>query len=212
MIRVLIADDHPIVRKGLRQIVAGQPDLTVAAECGDGDEALRLVETVPLDVAVLDIGMPRMSGLEVLSRVRGHYPKLPVLILSGYPESELAMRVIKAGAAGYLNKEMAPEELVAAIRRVAAGRRYVSPKVAELLAGSLAAGDSPPHAALSDREYQVLLAIASGRTVTEIAADMALSVKTVSTYRTRVLEKMDMRNNAELMHYAIHKGLTAKQS
>ena len=121
MIRVLIADDHPIVRKGLRQIVAGQPDLTVAAECGDGDEALRLVQTVPLDVAVLDVGMPGMSGLEVLSRLRANYSNLPVLILSAYPESELAMRVIKAGAAGYLNKEMAPEELVAAIRRVAAG-------------------------------------------------------------------------------------------
>jgi DNA-binding NarL/FixJ family response regulator len=211
MIRVLIADDHPIVRKGLRQIVAGQPDLTVAAECGDGDEALRLVQTVPLDVAVLDIGMPGMSGLEVLSRLRANYSNLPVLILSAYPESELAMRVIKAGAAGYLNKEMAPEELVAAIRRVAAGRRYVSPEVAELLAGSLAAGDAPPHASLSGREYQVLLAIASGRTVTEIAVDMDLSVKTVSTYRTRLLEKMDMRNNAELMHYAIHKGLTGNR-
>ena len=210
MIRVLIADDHPIVRRGLMQIVAGQSDLAVAAECGDGEEALRLVETRPLDVAVLDIGMPGLSGLEVLTRLRARHPNLPVLILSGYPESELAVRVLKAGAAGYLNKEMAPEELVAAIRRVAAGRRYVSPAVAELLAGSVAGAGEPPHAALSDREYAVLLAIASGRTVTEIAHDMNLSVKTVSTYRTRVLEKMSMRNNAELMRYVVHQGLSAK--
>ena len=209
MIRVLIADDHPIVRKGLMQIVASQPDLAVTAECGDGNEALRLVETRPLDVAVLDIGMPGISGLEVLSRLRSQYPKLPVLILSGYPESELAVRVLKAGAAGYLNKEMAPEELVTAIRRVAAGRRYVSPETAEMLAESLAGGEEQPHTALSDREYQVLLAIASGRTVGEIAADMNLSVKTVSTYRTRVMEKMNMRNNAELMHYVIRHGLIA---
>ncbi|MGD1073262.1 MAG: response regulator transcription factor [Bryobacteraceae bacterium] len=210
MIRVLIADDHPIVRRGLIQIVASQPDLQVTAECGDGNEALRLVETRSLDVAVLDIGMPGISGLELLSRLRSQHPRLPVLILSAYPESELAVRVLKAGAAGYLNKEMAPEELVAAIRRVAAGRRYVSPETAEMLADSVAGGDEQPHAALSDREYQVLLEIASGRTVGEIAADMNLSVKTVSTYRTRVLEKMNMRNNAELMHYVIQKGLTGK--
>src|ERR1700688_544961 len=132
MIRVLIADDHPIVRKGLMQMVASQPDMTVAAECGDGREALRLVQTQPLDVAVLDIGMPGMSGLEVLSQLRTQHPHLPVLILSAHPESELAVRTLKAGAAGYLNKEMAPEELVAAIRRVATGRRYVSPNTVHL--------------------------------------------------------------------------------
>jgi two-component system invasion response regulator UvrY len=211
MIRVLIADDHPIVRRGLMQVVASQTDMAVTAECGDGSEALRLVESQPLDVVVLDISMPGISGLEVLSQLRTRHPQLPVLILSAHPESELAVRTLKAGAAGYLNKETAPEELVSAIRRVAAGRRYVSGDVAEMLADSIAGADERPHTALSDREYQVLLAIASGKTVTEIASEMRLSVKTVSTYRARVVEKMNLRNNAELMHYVMRHGLTGER-
>jgi DNA-binding NarL/FixJ family response regulator len=209
MIRVIIADDHPIVRRGLKQIVSSQPDMTVAAECGDGHSALQIAQTQPLDVAVIDISMPGMSGLDVLSQLRTHHPKLPVLILSGYAENELAVRALKAGAAGYLNKETAPEELIAAIRRVVSGRRYLSPDVAELLADSVAGAHEKPHASLSDREYDVLLAIAAGKTVTEIAEEWKLSVKTVSTYRTRIIEKMNLRNNAELMHYAIRNGLTS---
>ena len=210
MTRVLIADDHPIVRKGLRELVAGEPDMTVAAEAGDGLEVLRLLETGQYDVVILDIGMPGISGLEVLGRIVPLYPSLPVLVLSGYPETELAVRTIRAGAAGYLNKEMAPEELVAAIRRVITGRRYVSPVVAELLAGFVGDVVESPHLLLSDREYQVMMLLSAGRTVSEIAAEIQLSVKTVSTYRSRVLDKMNLKNNAELMLYAIRNNLVAR--
>jgi two-component system invasion response regulator UvrY len=210
VIRVLIADDHPIVRRGLMQIVAGQPDICVAGETGEAREALRLLGAEPFDAVVLDVSMPGMSGLEALSQIRSLHPQLPVLILSAHPESELAVRALKAGAAGYLNKDLAPEELVGAIRHIASGRRYVSAAVAEILAESLASPRGDPHDALSDREYQVLLLIASGKTVSEIALEMSLSVKTVSTYRTRILEKMHMENNAELMRYAIQAGLAAR--
>jgi two-component system invasion response regulator UvrY len=210
VIRVLIADDHPIVRKGLLQIVVGESDICVAAETGDAREALKLLGSEPFDAVILDISMPGMSGLEALSQIRSRHPKLPVLILSTHPESELAVRAVKAGAAGYLNKDLAPEELVGAIRHIASGRRYVSASVAEILAESLASPRSDPHDALTDREYEVLVLIAAGKSVSEIAREMALSVKTVSTYRTRILEKMRMRNNAELMRYAIQAGLAAK--
>jgi two-component system invasion response regulator UvrY len=207
MIRVLIADDHPIVRRGLRQIVADQPDMTVVADTGDGREALQLADSNPLDVIVLDMSMPGLSGLEVLNQLKRRHPRLPVLVLSAHPEGELAMRLLKAGAAGYLNKEIAPEELAGAIRRVAGGKKYVSPALAELLADSLQKGEDPPEASLSDREYQVLRLIASGKTVSEIADEIALSVKTISTYRARILEKMNMRTNAELVRYAIRNRL-----
>lgn len=207
MIRVLIADDHPIVRKGLRELVAGEPDMAVAAESGNGLEVVRLIETEPFDVVLLDISMPGMSGLEILQRIR---PNLPILVLSGFPETELAVRTLRAGASGYLNKEMAPEELVAAIRLVNGGRKYVSPAVAELLASSVSRGGATPHDLLSDREYQVMVLLAKGRTVSEIAAEISLSVKTISTYRARVLEKMDLRNNAELMLYAIRNNLAPR--
>jgi DNA-binding NarL/FixJ family response regulator len=210
IIRVLIADDHPIVRKGLRQIVSNEADMTVSAETGDAREALLQANVLPLDVVVLDMTMPEMSGFEALSQFRALKPDLPVLVLSAHPESEMAVRVLKAGAFGYLNKELAPEELVNAIRRVASGRKYVSVAVAEMLADSLRGDNRPPHAALSDREYQVMLAIAGGKTVSGIADEMSLSVKTVSTYRTRVLEKMNMSNNAELMRYTIGLGLTGR--
>jgi two-component system invasion response regulator UvrY len=207
MIRVLIADDHPIVLRGLRQIVAGEPDMTVVADSGDGREVLQLADTLGLDVLVLDINMPGLSGLEVLAELRRRHPRLPVLVLSVHPEGELAMRVLKAGASGYLNKEIAPEELTGAIRHVAGGKKYVSATLGELLANSLEKGSDPPHSSLSDREYQVMRLIASGRTVSEIAGQIALSVKTVSTYRTRILEKMGLRTNAELTHYAVRNHL-----
>jgi DNA-binding NarL/FixJ family response regulator len=210
MIRVLIADDHPIVRKGLTELVAGEPDMTVTAESGNGLEVLRLIETERFDVVLLDISMPGMSGLEILQKIRPEHPNLPILVLSGFPETELAMRTLKAGASGYLNKEMAPEELVAAIRLVHSGRKYVSPAVAELLANSVNRASETPHDSLSDREYQVMLLLAAGKTVSEIASEISLSVKTVSTYRARILEKMDLKNNAELMLYAIRNNLAAR--
>lgn len=210
MIRVLIADDHPIVRKGLRELVAAQPDMTVTAESGNGLEVLHLVESEPFDVVLLDISMPGMSGLEILQKIRPEHPNLPILVLSGFPETELAMRTLRAGASGYLNKEMAPEELVAAIRLVQSGRKYVSPVVAELLANSVSRGRETPHDSLSDREYQVMLLLAAGKTVSEIASELSLSVKTVSTYRARILEKIDLKNNAEVMLYAIRNNLAAK--
>lgn len=202
MVRVLIADDHPIVRRGLKQIVADQPDMTVA-EAGDGPEALRLADKGKFDVVLLDINMPGISGLDVLSQIRSRQPNLPVLVLSAHSEAEFAVRILKAGASGYLNKELAPEELVKAIRRVIGGKKYVSPAVAELLADSIGKDEDEPHASLSDREYQVMLLIAAGKTVSEIAEEIALSVKTVSTYRSRILEKMNLKNNAELMRYVI---------
>jgi two-component system invasion response regulator UvrY len=202
MVRVLIADDHPIVRKGLRQIVADQPDMSVT-EAGDGPEALRLVDQGQFDVVLLDLNMPGISGLEVLSRIRARQPRIPVLVLSGHPEEEFAVRILKAGASGYLNKELAPEELVKAIRRVISGRKYVGSTVAELLADSVGKNEEELHASLSDREFQVMLLIGAGKTVSEIADQIGLSVKTVSTYRARVLEKMNLKNNAELMRYVI---------
>ncbi len=207
MIRVLIADDHPIVRNGLRQILTESPDIVVAAEAANGQEALRLIGTQAFDVILLDVTMPVLGGLEVLTQVKAQYPKLPVLMLSGLAENELAVRVLRAGGAGFLNKELAPEELIGAIRHVAGGRKYISPAVAELLAESLEKGSEPPHASLSSREYQVMCFIAAGKTVTEIADLAGISVKTVSTYRTRILEKMKLRNNAELMVYAVRNGL-----
>ncbi len=172
-------------------------------EAGDGPEALRLLDNGDFDVVLLDINMPGISGLDVLSQIRARQPRLPVLVLSAHPEAEFAVRILKAGASGYMNKELAPEELVKAIRRVIGGRKYVSPAVAELLAESVGKDEDDPHASLSDREFQVMLLIAAGKTVSEIADEIALSVKTVSTYRARILEKMNLKNNAELMRYVI---------
>jgi two-component system, NarL family, invasion response regulator UvrY len=202
MIRVLITDDHPIVRRGLRQIVADEADMTVT-EAATGSEALGLIDTADFNLVLLDLSMPGISGLEVLSQIRTRRPELPVLVLSAHPEAEFAVRIIKAGASGYLNKHLAPEELVTAIRRVLTGRRYIGPAVAELIADSIGKGDAAPHASLSDREFQVMLLIAAGKTVSEIADELLLSVKTVSTYRARILEKMNLKNNAELMRYVV---------
>jgi DNA-binding NarL/FixJ family response regulator len=210
MIRVLIADDHTIVREGLKQIMYDTGDMTVTAEAATGQEAFDMILREECDVAVLDIAMPGKSGLEVLKELRHHKLKLPVLVLSMYPEDQYAVRVLKAGADGYLTKESAPQDLITAIRRLYAGKKYISPMLAEKLALSLESDSSrQSHELLSDREYQVLCRIASGKTVKDIADELSLSVKTVSTYRARILEKMSMKNNAELTYYAIHNNLVS---
>ncbi len=204
MIRLLVADDHEIVRRGLRQIVAEAHDLTVAGEAATADEVLVRVGERSWDAVILDLSLPGGNGLDLLAEVKRRRPDLPVLILTVHSEEQYAVRALRAGAAGYLTKESAPEQLVEAVRKVVRGGKYVSPAVAERLAYNLGRDpDRPPHETLSDREYQVLRMVASGQTVSEIAEALSLSVKTVSTYRTRILEKMGMKTNAELTHYAI---------
>ena len=204
-IRILIADDHAIVREGLKQILADTKDMVVAGDAENGNDAIKLARRGDSDVLLLDISMPDKSGIEVLKQVKKESPKLAVLMLSMHREDQYAIRSLKAGAAGYLNKQSAPAELVDAIRQVASGRKYISPALAQELANQV--GDenreTPPHETLSDREYQTLVMIASGKTVSDIAAELTLSVKTISMYRSRLLQKMKMRHNAELTHYAI---------
>ena len=208
MIKVLITDDHAVVRKGLKQIIDETPGMLAADEAASGNEALEKIRKNDYDVVLLDIAMPGKGGLDTLKELKLERPGLPVLILTIYPEEQYAVRVLKAGAVGYLTKESAPEELVIAIKKVAEGGRYISPSLAEKLAFNIGADtDIAPHERLSDREYQVMCMIASGKTVSEIADEMSLSVKTISTYRTRILEKMGMKNNAEMTHYAIKKEL-----
>ena len=208
MIRILIADDHAIVRRGLKQIVSEQADMIVASEAENAREVLDLVRTQEWDVVVLDINMPGRNGLEVLKELKRENPKLTVLILSIHPEDQYGVRVLKAGASGYLTKDSAPDELVLAIRKVHRGGKYISASLAETLVYELVAQtDRPRHETLSDREYQVMTMIASGKTVGEIGEELSLSVKTISTYRTRVLGKMNMRTNAELTQYAIQNQL-----
>lgn len=204
MIRILIADDHAIVRAGLKQIVAETSDMIVADEASSGHEALNKVWKNDYDVVVLDITMPGINGLDVLKQLKSQMPELPVLVLSIHPEEQYAVRVLKAGASGYLTKESASDELIMAIRKVSIGRKYVTASLAEKLAFDLETDvEKPLHETLSDREYQVMCMIASGKTVNEIAEELFLSVKTVSTYRSRILEKMKMKSNAELTYYAI---------
>ncbi len=208
MIRVLVADDHAIVRKGLVQIIADTMDIEVAAEASNADEVFQFVRSDKFDVVVLDLNLGDTSGLEVLKNIKAEYPDLPILMLSVYPENQFAVRTLRAGASGYLNKDSAPEQLVSAIRRVSQNKRYVSPAVAEELLFHLDSdNEGPLHELLSDREFQVMRLIASGNTVSEIAETLSLSVKTISTYRSRVLEKMNMKSNAELTHYAIKNDL-----
>jgi two-component system invasion response regulator UvrY len=208
MIKVLIADDHPIVRQGLRQILSEIPDMVVAGEAVNGQEALDQVGAGGWDVLVLDITMPDRSGLDILKELKHQQPHLPVLVLSIHAEEQFAVRLLKAGASGYLTKENAPDELVKAIRKVVGGGKYVSQTLAESLAFSLdVASDRPLHETLSDREFQVMQLMASGKTLTEIAEELSLSAKTVSTYRTRLLEKMNLKTNAEIVRYALENGL-----
>jgi DNA-binding NarL/FixJ family response regulator len=208
MIKVCVVDDHVVVREGLKRIISENPGMAVTAEAGDGNEALKVIQDQPFDVVLLDITMPNKNGMDVLKELRARSPRLPVLVLSMHAEEHYAVRVLRAGAAGYLTKESAPEKLVQAIRRVVGGGKYVSPAVAERLVYQLdAQASKPAHESLSDREYQVMCMIGSGKTVTEIAAELDLSVKTVSTYRVRILEKLNMKNNAEVTRYAIREGL-----
>ena len=206
--RILIADDHAVFRRGLKDILADEFPTATFGEAGNTAETIAQLRKQDWDVLVLDISMPGRSGLDALTESRHIQPNLPVLVLSMHPEDQYAVRALKAGAAGYLTKERAPEELVGAIRKALAGGRYVSSSLAERLALRLGTGDErPPHETLSDREYQVMCMIASGRTATQIAAELSLSVKTVSTYRARVMQKMGMRTNAELTRYAIENNL-----
>lgn len=208
MIRILIADDHRIVREGLKQILADTSDMAVVAEANNGQDVLDALGKQSLDVVMLDISMPGRSGLDILKQLRTGYPKLPVLILSMYSEEQYAMRALRAGASGYLTKDSAPEELIEAIRKIFSGKKYVSASLAEKLAVYLEEGQNKPlHQTLSDREYQVMCMIASGKAVKEIASELNLSVKTISTYRSRILEKMRMKSNASLTHYAIQNQL-----
>ncbi len=205
MIRILIADDHAVVRAGLRQFIAGHSDLTVIAEAANGAEVMEHVRNLEIDVVVLDISMPGRSGIDILTSLRQAYPKLPVLILSGFAEEQYAINLLRAGASGYVNKEAAATQLVTAIRTVVQGRKYISPALAQLLADGLSTKhtDQPIHGTLSRREFQIFCKLAQGEAVTQIAEELFLSVKTVSTYRTRILAKMSMKSNADLTYYAI---------
>ncbi len=208
MIKVLVADDHAVVRRGLRQILAETPDILVGAEAATAEEVRRSVREERFNAVVLDISLPGGSGLELLGEIRRERPELPILILTVYSEDQYAIRAIKAGAAGFLTKESAPDKLVEAVRKVAGGGRYVSAELAETLASVLAGEKGGAvHERLSDREFEILKILASGKTVSEAALELSLSVKTVSTHRTRILKKMEMRTNAELMHYAMRHGL-----
>ncbi|MGQ3051306.1 MAG: response regulator [Roseateles sp.] len=209
MIRIGIVDDHAIVRSGLRQFLSENVDLRVTGEAGNGRDALELARGGEVDVLLMDISMPGQSGVDALSAIKTRFPDLPVLILSGFPETHYATTLLRQGASGYLNKECDPEEIANAIRTVARGRRYISPAVAELLADGVAGGasDRPLHESLSERELQVFLRLAKGETVGDMAKAMFLSVKTVSTYRTRVLEKIKLETNSDLTYYALKNGL-----
>ncbi len=208
MIRILVADDHTVVREGIKQILAGQDDMIVEDEAASGQEVLQKVTQKNYDLILLDISMPGRSGLEILDDLKTLHPKIPVLILSMHPEEQYAVRTLRAGAAGYLTKASAPQELISAIQKVSRGGKYVTVSLAEKLAFELDAGaEKPRHEKLSNREYQVMLMLASGRSVREVAEELCLSAKTISTYRTRILEKMDMKKNAELTLYSVKNNL-----
>jgi two-component system, NarL family, invasion response regulator UvrY len=208
MIKVGIVDDHAVVRAGLKQFLGEQVDLRITGEAADGAGALQLARGGEVDVLVMDLAMPDQSGVDALAAIKARFPELPVLILSGYPETHYATTLLKQGASGYLNKECDPMEIAEAIRTVARGRRYITPGVAELLADQVTGdSDRPAHDALSERELQVFLHLAQGQTVGQLADSMCLSVKTVSTYRTRVLEKLKLKTNSDLTYYALKNGL-----
>lgn len=208
MMRLLIADDHPIVREGLKRIIAECSDMTVTAEAGDSNEVLEYSKTCPTDVILLDVSMPGIGFLETLHRLKINRPDIQVLVLSVHPEDHFALRALRAGAAGYLTKHHTPDELVDAIRHVYQGKKYVTPSLAEKLATELGSDSTkPPHEALSDREYEVLCRLATGEMISDIATALMLSPKTISTYRARILEKMRLTNNADLVRYALDHAL-----
>jgi DNA-binding NarL/FixJ family response regulator len=208
MIRILVADDHTIVREGLKQIFFDTRDMVVADEARNAQEAINKVEDDDYDIVLLDISLPGRSGLDVIKQIKLIKPELPVLVLSMHPEEQYAIRSLRAGASGYLTKESASQELIEAIRKVARGKKYITSSLAEKIAFEMEVDTSKPlHETLSDREYQVLCMIASGKTVKEIGAALSLSVKTISTHRSRILKKMKMKNNAQLIRYAIRQNL-----
>ncbi len=205
---ILIVDDHAIVRQGLKQILVESGEAISIKEADCGSDAIRQIRAGEWNVVVLDISLPDRNGIDILKQIKKEYPKIPVLMLSMHEESLYAIRALKAGASGYITKQSAPGELMAAIHQVARGRKYLTATLAEAMADSLGANyERPPHETLSDREYQTFSLIASGKGLTDVAEEMCLSVKTVSVYRARLLEKMKLRNNAELIHYAIKNGL-----
>ena len=208
MLKILLADDHAVVRHGVKQILAEAFTQATFGEAQNTHELLEMVRKERWDIVVLDLAMPGGSGLESLKQMKNDYPQMPVLILSMFPEDQYAVRTIRAGAAGYLNKESAPEELVQAFRKILRGGKYISASVAdELVMYARQDDDQPIHKHLSDREFHVLCLLASGKEVKEIATELSLSAKTISTYRTRLLIKMNMKTNAELTYYAIQNGL-----
>ena len=203
MTKILIVDDHPLIREGIKQILANEPDMVLAGEANSASEMMEKIKKEKYDLVLLDINLPDSNGLELIKTLKGEY-SLPVLVLSMHKEEEYAIRTLRAGAAGYIIKETAPMQLVAAIKKVAAGGRHISPSLAEKLASCIEEGvNETPHETLSDRELQILLMIGAGKTPTEIAKTLCLRIKTISTYRARILEKMRMENNSQLMHYVL---------
>lgn len=205
---IIIGDDHQVVRAGLRQIISSQPDLRVVAECRTGREVIAALKEHSCNVLLLDLSLPDMSGLDVLKHVRSHHEGVGVLVLSGYPEKQFGINVLRGGANGFISKGVDDTELLRAVRLVARGNRYVGPELADLLLSGIdGTGDQPRHGVLSEREFQIFVKLAEGKTVTEIANKLFLSVKTVSTYRSRILDKMGMKTNADITYYAIKNSL-----
>lgn len=208
MIKILIVDDHPIVRNGLKNIISDESDMKIVCESSTGQQVVDLVKKNEIDIVILDISLPDISGFEVLTRLRNLFPDLPVLMLSVMSEDLYASKTLKAGASGFINKESAPEELITAIRKIVSGGHYISPVFAERIALDIKGNlKKAPHERLSSREFQILTYIASGKAMGKIATELSLSIKTVSTYRTRILEKMNVRSNADLIKYCINEGL-----
>jgi DNA-binding NarL/FixJ family response regulator len=205
MIRIVVADDHAVVRRGLRQILAEADDLQFAGEADSADELLTLLRSRSFDLVILDYSLGNRSGIDVLKHIKSEFPRLPVLILSMHAEDLFAVRALRAGASGYIQKEVAPEELLLAVRRIAGGAPYLSPNMGQRVAADLARGDSPmlPHERLSDREFEVFRLLGTGKSVTDIAHELNLSVKTVSTHRTRILGKTGLSDNAEIVKYVV---------
>jgi two-component system invasion response regulator UvrY len=208
MIKILIADDHPLIREGLKKTLRDESDIHVAGEAKNGREVLTFIDEHKLDVVLMDLSMPEVSGLDVLKELRQRHPKLPVLILSMHPEDRFGIRALKAGASGYLTKDTAPLELVNAIRKVVCGGKYITPSLAEKLALEIGKDpNQPPHKLLSDREYQIFILIAQGKSINDISDILLLSVNTVNSYHCRIMDKMDLKTNIELTHYAIQNNL-----
>ncbi|MGF6759852.1 DNA-binding NarL/FixJ family response regulator [Paraburkholderia sp. GAS33] len=210
MIKILIADDHAIVRGGLKQIIATTADIVVSGEAAQGSEVVEKLRTSEVDLLLLDMTMPGISGVDLIRRVRAEQPSLPVLVLSIHNEAQVVSRALRAGATGYVTKDSDPEVLLTAIRKLASGGRFIDPKLVDAIIFETHSGDAPPHEILSDREFQVLQMLASGKSINDIAEALALSAKTISTHKMRLMQKLGLANNAELIRYAIRHGLAAE--